>query len=663
MRCCAIRRRLTNTPSLHSRLIGQLLFVALAGGCGGGGDTGGTTGTQGSFLLSVSAPTLSIAKGSASAITIGVLRSGTFAGAISLAISGLPSGVTSTPSAPQIAAAEQTSSIALAASTSAAEGNYTITIRGSGAGAADQSVAFVLTVTPAVQAGPFTLAVSSSSYLVPNQAAFTWIPTLTITRNSGFTGAVGLSVTGLPSLLAMLVPTSTTSNSVNLSILNLGASNGTYTATIRGTGGGGEQTVTMQLVVASPTTGSIEWKYCQNPGRNAGYFFAVKDGSGPWTRIVPSTDGTTYSFSLTQSIAQVATVTIDSGVPRTTVYEGTAQEITALAASECTLYPGTTTRTATGTLTGLGTSELAVLGFGSWITASASFQNLASGALDLVAFRDLVDAQAVVTPNRFIIRRGLNPASGASVGTIDFNGNDAFAPAATTTWTFGNTNGESFSISEHFLTAAGWVGQFTPLPTSDRSPITRTIYAVPLAQTIAGDLHQVIATIGTLLPARPTRQAIAYFRNPIDRPINFGPTMPLPGVIVVSQTPAVRIRAQGTLPTEYNTGVELHVKSTGLNPRFASVIATRGFLGGGSAYDVQMPDLSSAVGWDTNWNLRVGDLTNWWVSGGGPILDFAEARYIFAATRARWTGATTGMTVPSEGAIYLIGRAAGTITP
>jgi hypothetical protein len=71
-------------------------------------------------------------------------------------------------------------------------------------------------------------------------------------------------------------------------------------------------------------------------------FFAVEDGSGPWAPIVPN--GSTYAFDLVQPTAQVAFVTNDSGGFRTTVYQATAQEIAALAASECTLYPNPTSR-------------------------------------------------------------------------------------------------------------------------------------------------------------------------------------------------------------------------------------------------------------------------------------------------------------------------------
>jgi hypothetical protein len=97
--------------------------------------------------------------------------------------------------------------------------------------------------------------------------------------------------------------------------------------------------------------------------------------------------------------------------------------------------------------------------------------------------------------------------------------------------------------------------------------------------------------------------------------------------------------------------------------RFATVHATRGFLGTTATYDIEVPDLSAAVGWDTQFGLRTGVATNWWVSGGGPVLDYYDTRYIFNTTRSRWTGAQTGIVAPADGTTYLLARAIGTATP
>lgn len=41
----------------------------------------------------------------------------------------------------------------------------------------------------------------------------------------------------------------------------------------------------------------------------------------------------------------------------------------------------------------------------------------------------------------------------------------------------------------------------------------------------------------------------------------------------------------------------------------------RGYNNNSSTFDLQMPDLTGVLGWDTQYNIRSGIATNWWVSG------------------------------------------------
>ena len=138
--------------------------------------------------------------------------------------------------------------------------------------------------------------------------------------------------------------------------------------------------------------------------------------------------------------------------------------------------------------------------------------------------------------------------------------------------------------------------------------------------------------------------------------------MPAANVSAIAGTPLGRLRAQGILPAEYNAGVSLDVTQTS-TARFFTMYASRGFLGAGNAYDLQMPDLSGAIGWDTQFAIRAGIATNWWVSGGGPTLDFFDGRYLFNTTRSRWTGIMTGIVAPTDGAVFLSARTVGTAVP
>ncbi len=663
---------------LQRSAIAAILSVAAVTvtACGGGGDVTPPPVATGSFVVTGSAPTLTLAPGATQTLVITVTRTGGFTGNVTLTAAPLPANVTATFAPAVVGAGVTTSTLTLVVGAGAANGMTAITVSGTAPGLATQSAGLQLTInTPVVGPASFSIAPSVTAFVSPPAATLVHIPTIAITRDAGYTGTITFSVSGLPPTIAAVVtPAVASGTSVSLPIVNAGAPNGTYTATIRAVGasGGGERTATVQVVVGPATTGNITWRICSSAPRYPSYFVAVKDGSSAWSRVVPGDNGTSYSFNVVQPTASVAWVTIDSGVARTTVYNATQAELTALGASDCALYQNVSSRGANGTLTGLTPTQQALIGMGWWSTSAASplgnpivnysVLNLPAGTLDLIASRVATDGNFQTLADRMIIRRGLDPAAGVSQPLLDFNSAEAFTPT-TATWTVNNNGGASFGLTEVFTTAGASSAELTPGPGIDRSSTARTVYGVPLAKTVAGDLHQVVLTIGTLATQRASRQIVTYVRTVGDRTLAFGPVLPAPAVTSVSVAGAGMVRATGTLPTEYSSGVALDVKSTGPTARFATVNTTRGFLGGSASYDVRMPDLTQVLGWDRTWSIQPGTLTNWWVSGGGPILDYYDGRFIFQSTRRAWAGAQTGITAPTDGSTYLIGRVAGTLTP
>jgi len=658
------------TPVERGARVAALTLVLLTGCGGGGGDGGGTTNPPpaGGFAVSASSPSVSVAQSGTGSVTLSVVRTGSFTDAVNLAVSGLPTGVTAAFSPTSIASGQVTSTLTFTAVASATAGVSTVTVTASATGQANQTLSIQLTVTSApAQTGPFTLSISATSFLVLPSNHVATPPLITIARQAGFTGSIAFTVTGLPPTLFLgFSPSTTTGNSTTALILNAGAPNGTYTAQIRGASSQGDRIVALQIVVASPNTGSVKWKWCSSSTPR--YFVAYRDGSGPWTRLMPANDST-YSFNLASATAQLAEVTIDSGGFRTTIHQYTAQEMAVRRAAQCRLSQNVSTRTANGSFGGVTGFRTAQVGMGWWFgsangNGSFTMLNLPSGPLDIVAARngEIIDPSAIPV-DRLLVRRGVNPASGGSVGVLDFNGAESVAPTSAQ-WTFLNALGQAFSVSQTFTAASGTTGQFTSIPGIDGNATTRTVYGFPLAQTQAGDLHQLVATIATVqapgFPIRALRQIIYYGRTlGVPDTLTFGPTMPTATVSAVSPG---YLRAQGTLPGEYNTGVSFDVTQT-TTARFYTIHATRGFLGAGNAYSLEMPDLSAVLGWDTQYNVRPGVPINYAVSGGGPTLDYFDGRYIFNSWRSQWTGAQTGMTAPADGATYLTGRVFGNVTP
>jgi hypothetical protein len=674
----ATTARLASARRPRARIVVRFVqFVLLAtAGCGDGGGPAGP-GQQpqpaGGFTLAVSGGPASVTAGAAATFTVTVTRSGGFTGAVALSAAGMPAGVTAAFNPATVAAGQTSSTLTLTTAASAGAGGATITVRGTAAGVTDQTSSIQLTIAAAVQQGPFTMSLSVASYLATPPTVLPAMPVLTITRDAGFTGPVTLSVSGAPTgLVAGVTPSNVTGTTSSLVIAASGAPNGTYSVTIRGVAAGlGERSITIPVTIAPPTTGMSRWRICSGfPAP----FVAVRDGSGPWTRIVPDpSDGLSFSFNLTQPTASLAIVSSEAGGYRMTYYHYSAQELTARGANECAFHPGATTRTVTGTVTNVPSGYGSQVGMGWWFgstvgsasggNASYNLINLPAGPLDLIGFRVNVNTGQFVT-DRGIIRRGIDPPPGGANAVLDFTGAESFAlmPA---TWTFGNSGGQPFSVSQSYFTPGGSIGTLHVVPQVDNPASVRTVYSVPAASSQPGELHQVIATVATSLiapPDRASRQIIAYARTLQDRTIDFGPPMPAPTVTVVPGAPAGRIRVQGTLPAEYDAGVAVDFLQTA-TVRFATISATRAFLGAGSAYDLEIPDLSGVLGWDTSFALRTGSPVTWVASGGGRPFDFFDTRNLLGTTRVRWAGAQTAVTAPTDGAVYRTGRVSGSITP
>jgi hypothetical protein len=657
-----------------ARLFSSILSVGLVvmvASCGGGGDS--TTDPPpppppppppGSFSLSIAGGPITVPRAATGFVTITVARTGGYAATVSLAVAGLPGGVTASWSADQLGASQLTSTLTLSATAFATAGEHTITVSGTATGASTQSVPFQLTVSTPAETGPFSLSISSGAFIATN--IWSIPPQVTVIRNPGFTAPVTFTMSGLPASLTTTFQSF--GGPVGVRITGT-APNGTYTGIIRGTSSQGDQLVTLQVLVPPPSTGAIRWKFCNASVSDGPYMFAVKDGDGPWTAVYPSRADTSYSFDITSNRGQVAWVKgVNGDVLRTNVYQLTAQEISATAAAQCLRYPNQfTNRSLTTSManppSGATSLHVSVGAESGLTTGGGNFglhRFLPSGPLDAVAvFNGATVDSSAIPVNRMVVTRIAAAPNNSNVA-LDGAGVDAFDPI-TSTWVFNNTGGEPMSLNQMLLTANGTAGVYYHIPVAQSTTTTRTLYGAPLARTIAGDLHQVVATLnvrGATVsdPQRATRQIITYMRTLADRTLSFGPPMPAP---VVSSAGG-RLRAQGSLPAEYNNGVTFEGASPAL-ARGVTIHASRGFLGTGNTYDVQVPDLTSVSGWDLMYSVPVNGPIQWSASGGGPTLDYFDPRLWHNLTRARWTG--LGAVLPSDGATFYFARAFGTFLP
>ncbi len=219
---------------------GQNLIAALAG-------SGSPT-----FTLSDSPSSLTITQGGTggtSTITVHDLNG--FNGSVSLAASGLPSGVTAVFNP---TSTTTTSVLTLTASSTATLGTVTVTITGTSGSLVATTT---LTLTVQAQATPnFTVSASPASLTVTQGSHGT--STITVTSSGGFSSATTLSASGLPTGVTASFatnPVTPPANGSATSVLTLTASStatvGTSTVTVTGTSGSLVHTTTIALTVSS----------------------------------------------------------------------------------------------------------------------------------------------------------------------------------------------------------------------------------------------------------------------------------------------------------------------------------------------------------------------------------------------------------------------------
>ena len=216
----------------------------------------GTSGSQSattSLTLGVFAPTftltsyssVSIGQGSTSSAYLYVTPQYGFPGAVNLAVSGLPNGVTASFSPNPTTGS---SVLTLTASSSAAIGSGNLTVSGT---YGSQTVA--TTIPLSVFAPSFTI--YSSLYNVSlNENTSTTSGYVSITPQYGFTGSVNLSATGLPSgVTATFSPNPTTSSTNLILSASSTATPGTVTVTLVGTSGSTTASTSFTLTISAPS--------------------------------------------------------------------------------------------------------------------------------------------------------------------------------------------------------------------------------------------------------------------------------------------------------------------------------------------------------------------------------------------------------------------------
>jgi glucuronoarabinoxylan endo-1,4-beta-xylanase len=271
-----------------------------------------------SFTLSSSPSTLSVTQGSTATDSISVTDVDGFTGSVTLAASGLPSGVTATFGTNPTTGS---SVLTLTASSSATTGGpVTVTINGA-SGTTTESTTISLTVNPKVTTG-FTLSPSASSLSIKQGSSGT--DTITVTDVGGFTGSVAFTASGMPSgVTASFSPTSSTSSSVLTLTASSTATTGAFTITVTGTSGTTTAATNITLAVGASGGSACTVDYTIAPQNSSAFGAAIKIINNGSTTI--SGWSLTWSFANGQTIASSWNGAVSQSGANVTVSEQAGQ--------------------------------------------------------------------------------------------------------------------------------------------------------------------------------------------------------------------------------------------------------------------------------------------------------------------------------------------------
>jgi kumamolisin len=253
-----------------------------------------------SFTLSDSPSSVTVTQGSSGTSTITVTDVGGFTGSVTLAASGLPSGVTAAFGTNPTTG---TSVLTLTASATATTGSSTVTITGT-SGSLTATTTLALTVNSTATPN-FSVSASPASLTVTQGSSGT--STITVTSTGGFNSATTLSASGLPSGVTAAFstnPVTPPANGSATSTLTLTASSsatvGAATVTITGTSGSTTHSTTIALTV-NASSGTKNFTMSLSPSS-----FTVDDsGSVSTTLTITSVNG--FHSAVTLSVNEFPT--------------------------------------------------------------------------------------------------------------------------------------------------------------------------------------------------------------------------------------------------------------------------------------------------------------------------------------------------------------------
>ena len=354
---------------------------------------------------------------------------------------------------------------------------------------------------------------------------------------------------------------------------------------------------------------SVTVAYCIQPA-----WVAFQDGDGAWTRAQPVLSGSNTTFRSEFSAGRGAIATLsrvgDNMTVLSVLYGTPAELVTAGDTNprDCGPAPA---KTLLGTVAQLDTNETAFVSasFNSRVRVSVDrtfeLKGLASGPRDLLATRTTrTDGSDVIT--RLLLRRGVDVPDSTTLPVLDFASAEAFAPAVANV-SLDGLGAESAASGTRLLTERDELT--VSLMIGPTTTVTRPYVALPESQLLAGDLQILSASVSAATTGS-ARSATLYFRTPTGRTLTLGAPLIPPVFSTVASAPALRLRAHFVPQSEYDrSAVVVYQQGT---TTFVAISMTAAYAAlTETGYDLVVPDLAGAVGFDSAWSLHPGATLLW----------------------------------------------------
>ncbi len=338
---------------------------------------------------------------------------------------------------------------------------------------------------------------------------------------------------------------------------------------------------------------------------------AFQDGDAPWTHAQPTPSGSNKTFRHEFSADRGAIATLSGAGGNITVLSvlyGTPAELVTAGDTnprDCGPAPA---KTLLGTVAQLDVNETAFVSasFNSRVRVSVDrtfeLKGLASGPRDLLAAR--TDGSDVIT--RLILRRDIDVPDSTTLPVLDFASAEAFAPAVANVSLNGlgaeaAASGTRLLTNHDELTLSLLIGSTTD--------VTRPYVALPESQLLANDL-QILAASVSAATTGSARSATLYFRSPTDRTLTLGAPLISPTFSTVASVPALRLRAHFVPQSDYDRSAFVSYQQGTTTFVVISMTAAYAALSE-TGYDLVIPDLSGAAGFDPAWSLHPGATLLW----------------------------------------------------